>query len=174
MATQHSFWTHGTALTVESSENIIGNRYYGWGADMDIIPGKSSWFHIPLSSPQKLNNDSVRLLRTYLFFNAFNCSIRNVHIYDGSAIVQEYNELFLEDEHRLAKDSWNTFNLTKEHTINTGIGISFFCVAAIGFDSQIPQPRLIIGTAGADYVTGYNFTSDTIAHARSVIGIIKP
>lgn len=172
MTTLYSFWTHGTALTVESPENVSYIGYFGWGADMDINPGKSSWFHIPLTSPQMLNSDTVRILRTYLFFNAFNCSIRNVHVYDGSMIIHEYNDLSLNGEHRIKKDNSNTFNLLREHTMHSGIGISLFCSAEIGFDSQIPQPRLIIGTAGADYITGFS-EGPFHVNKRSEIGIIK-
>ena len=173
MTTNHSFWTHGNALVVESPENLSSPGNYGWGADVDIKPGKSSWFHIPLSSPQMLNSNSVRLLRAYLFFDAFNCSIRNVHLYDGSINVHNYDNLFLENDHRQKKDTLNTFILPHEHTVKTGIGISFFCIASIGFDSQIPTPRLIISSAGADYVTGIDIKFEDHISSKAATGIFK-
>ena len=173
MTTKHSVWTHGNALVVESPESLSSPGNYGWGADVDIKPGKSSWFHIPLSSPQMLNSQPARLVRAYLFFNAFNCSIRNIHIYDGSFKVHSYDNLFLENDHRHNKDPENTFILPQEHTVKTGIGISFFCIASIGFDSQIPTPRLIIASAGADYVTGIDFRLEDVISAKAASGIIK-
>ena len=173
MSTKHSFWTHGNALTIESPENISAPGRYGWGADIDMIPGKSSWFHIPLSSPQTINGSNARLSKLYLFFNAFNCSIRDVHIYDGSVKVHEFGGFFLEEEHRIVKDTVNTFILPKEHVVQTAIGISFFCIASIGFDSPIATPRLIVASAGADYTTGFDNISSEFANKKVTIGIIK-
>jgi hypothetical protein len=59
----------------------------------------------------------------------------------------------LEGEHRLALDGQNTFNLSTPHIVAWGIGISFFFVASIGFDTAIPPARLILGAAGGDFFT---------------------
>jgi len=51
----HASRVHGNALTVESPENLDRVGHFGWGADIAIRPGKSSWFHIPLSTPVIIN-----------------------------------------------------------------------------------------------------------------------
>jgi hypothetical protein len=33
-----------------------------------------------------------------------------------------------------------------------GMGISFFFIADIGFDTQIPDARLIVSSAGGDFI----------------------
>jgi len=146
-------WVHGTALTVEQPENLSHVGHYGLGADMRIVPGKSSWFHVPLPTPVILNDSRSSLLRVFLMFETEQGSIRNVHVYDGSSKVQEFNNLLLTGEHRINLDAANTFNLTRPHSVAFGVGVSFFFVADIGFDSNIPPPRLILGSAGGDYTT---------------------
>jgi hypothetical protein len=152
MAMQAS-WVHGNALTVESPENLARVGHFGWGADMAIQPGKGSWFHIPLPTPVIVNDVRTKLQRVFLLFDAVSGSIRNVHVYDGSSKLQEFNNLLFEGEHRLALDGQNTFNLATPHTVAWGIGISFFFIADIGFDTSIPPARLILGAAGGDFLT---------------------
>jgi hypothetical protein len=149
--TMNASWVHGNALTVETPEHLARVGHFGWGADMAIQPGKDSWFHIPLPTPVIVNDVRTTLHRVFLLFDSVSGSIRNVHVYDGSAKVQEFNGLFLEGEHRLALDGQNTFNLASPHTVAWGIGISFYFIADIGFDSAIPPARLILGAAGGDF-----------------------
>jgi hypothetical protein len=78
-------------------------------------------------------------------------SIRNVHVYDGSGKVHEFNDLMSSGEHRINLDGLNTFNLPSPHTVVWGIGISFLYIASIGIDSVIPPSRLILASAGGDY-----------------------
>lgn len=148
----YASWAHGTGLTVESPENLARIGHFGWGADMSIKPGKSSWFHISVPTPVIVNNVRTHLQRIFLLFDAQGGSIRNVHVYDGSAKVQEFNGLSLQGEHRIGLDAQNTFNLSAQHTVQFGIGISFLFVADIGFDSPIPPSRLILGTTGGDFM----------------------
>ncbi len=84
-------------------------------------------------------------------FDAVSGSIRNVHVYDGSGKVQEFNDLVLEGEHRTALDNVNTFELTAAHTVVWGMGLSFNFIANIGFDTQIPDAQLILAPAGGDF-----------------------
>jgi hypothetical protein len=126
--------------------------HFGWGADMQIAPGKECWFHIPLPTPVIPNNSQSSLVRVFLMFEAEQGSIRSVHVYDGSSKVQEFNGLHLEGEHRFSIDGVNTFNLAKPHGSLFGIGVSFL-FSAIGFDSAIPPSRLIVASAGGDYTT---------------------
>ncbi|HEV7785077.1 MAG TPA: DUF6623 family protein [Thermoanaerobaculia bacterium] len=149
---KNTSWVHGNAVTVESPENLAREGHYGWGADMLIHPGKSSWFHIPLPSPVIVNDARTSLHRVFLMFKSERGSIHSVHVYDGSSKPQELNNLLLQGEHRLALDAENTFMLEKPHTVVWGIGISFYFVAEIGFDNSIPPARLIVAAAGGEFV----------------------
>ncbi len=148
----YASWTHGNNLTVESPENLDSVGHYGWGGDMLIKPGKSSWFHIPIPTPVIVNGNRSLLQRVFIMFQCTQCSIRNLHVYDGSSKVQEFNNLMYDGEHRTSLDTQNTYNLSNQHIVIWGIGITFFCVADIGFDSKIPPPRLILGAAGGDFM----------------------
>jgi hypothetical protein len=120
---------------------------------MGIRPGKGCWFHIPVPTPVIVGDKRTTIQKLFLLFETpvGQGEIRNVHIYDGSAKVQEFNGLHLSGAHRTGLDAQNTFNLSAAHTVIFGMGISFFYQAAIGFDSPIPPARLIIGTAGGDF-----------------------
>ena len=120
---------------------------------MQVAPGKVSWFHAALPTPVIIDGVRAKLTRVFLMFEAEQGSIRDVHVYDGSSKVQEFSGLNLSGEHRISLDGVNTFNLTAPHTVRFGIGVSFLFIADIGFDSQIPPSRLILGSAGADYTT---------------------
>ncbi len=144
-------WVHGNDLTVETPTNLDRVGHFGWGADMQIKLGKGSWFHIALPTPVIVAGVRTKLERVFLMFKADSGDIRNVHVYDGSFKVKEFNDLHSTGEHRTALDGLNTFNLPTPHEVVFGIGISFFFQGSIGFDSAIPPPRLILASAGGDY-----------------------
>jgi hypothetical protein len=148
----HASWIHGNALTVENPGSLDRVGHFGWGADMAVRPGQSSWFHIPLATPVIVSDVRTKVQRLFLMFDAVSGSIRNVHIYDGSGKVQEFNGLLLSGEHRTALDAVNTFTLAQPHSVVWGMGISFFFIADIGIDSPIPDARLIVSSAGGDFV----------------------
>ncbi|KVC86001.1 hypothetical protein WJ47_25840 [Burkholderia ubonensis] len=147
----HASWIHGNALTVENPGSLDRVGHFGWGADMAIKPGQSSWFHIPLATPVIVGDVRSKVQRLFLMFSATSGSVRNVHIYDGSGKVQEFNNLLLSGEHRTELDNANTFDLSAPHTVVWGMGVSFFFVADIGFDTPIPDARLIVSSAGGDF-----------------------
>jgi hypothetical protein len=148
----HTSWIHGNALTVENPGSLDRVGHFGWGADMAIKPGQNSWFHIPLATPVIVGDVRANVQRLFLMFDATSGSIRAVHIYDGSGKVQEFNNLMLTGEHRTALDSSNTIDLSTPHTVVWGMGMSFFFVADIGFDTRIPDARLIVSSAGGDFI----------------------
>jgi hypothetical protein len=84
----YASWIHGNALTVESPENLARVGHFGWGADMAITPGKASWFHIPLPTPVIVGDQRTKVQTLFLLFKSVSGDIRNIHIYDGSAKVQ--------------------------------------------------------------------------------------
>ncbi len=146
-------WVHGNALTVESPENLTQIGHYGWGSELLIKPGRGCWFHIPLPTPVIVSDVRVRLQRVFVLFKSDpgGGEIRNLHVYDGSSRPQEFNDLHLSGDHRLGLDCANWFELTKPHPVEWGIGITVFSQATIGFE-PLPPARLIVASAGADYV----------------------
>src|SRR4051812_14074034 len=122
----YASWVHGNALTVESPQNLARVGHFGWGADMAIIPGKASWFHIPLPTPVIIGDKRTTVQTLFLLFKTNSGTIRNVHIYDGSSQVQQFNDLDLDGEHRLSLDGQNTFKLKQPHAVLWGMGITFF------------------------------------------------
>lgn len=145
-------WIHGNALKAENPENLNRIGYSGWGAEIEVQHGRGSWFHISLPTPVFLSDVRSTLFRVFLLFEAVPGTIRNVHIYDGSARIQEFNGLELYGEHRTAVDESNTFTLAAPYLVKFGIGVSFYYLADFGLGgSPFPPNRLTIASAGADY-----------------------
>lgn len=113
----YASWVHGNALTVEDPGALSRDGHFGWGRDLQFIPGKSSWLHVPIPIPVIAKDTRTQVQRFFLTFLAENCEIRGVHIYDGSSKVQELNGLHLSGEHRSGVDGVNTFDLTAAHTV---------------------------------------------------------
>lgn len=147
----YASWAHGSALNVESPENLNRVGHFGWGADMSVKPGKSSWFHISVPTPVIVADIRSQLQKVFLMVDAEGGRITEVHVYDGSSKVQEFKGLHLDGEHRTKLDGANTFTLASPHTVIFGIGITFTFTADVGFDSPIPPSRLIPGSAGGDF-----------------------
>jgi Family of unknown function (DUF6623) len=148
----HASWVHGNALTVESPENLEKGSYFGWGADLAVIPGKNSWFHIPLPTPVIIGDKRATVQKFFLLFKTDGGAgnIRSTHIYDGAFKVQEFNGLDLQGDH-LVLDQKNTFILAQPHTVAWGMCISFFFQASDASDSQASPAHLIVGSAGGDF-----------------------
>jgi hypothetical protein len=147
----YASWVHGNAVTVETPQNLARVGHFGWGGDMQLVPGKGSWMHIPLPTPVIVGDVRTTVQTFFLTYRAENCEIRAFHVFDGSERIQEFNDLHLSGEHRSPLDAQNTFTLSAPRTVLWGIGLTFFVQAAIGFDTVI-VPRLIIASAGGDFL----------------------
>jgi hypothetical protein len=148
----HASWVHGNAVSVESPEKCRRVGHFGWGGDFSLIPGKGSWFHVPLPTPVIVGDVRTTVRRFFVLFLAEGCEVRNVHVFDGSAKVHEFNDLGHTGEHRGGLDGANTFDIPQAHTVAFGMGLTVFVQASIGFDTDIPT-RFIVATAGADFLT---------------------
>jgi hypothetical protein len=143
------FWVHGTSLVTETYEHVFEDGRYGWGADVSVLPGKDSWFHLPIPIAVPAESAGVDIREVYVRFHAEAGSLRSVHIYDGSTKVHEFNDLHREGEFRTDITSQNTFSLPRPHTLRSGLGISLWFIASSGFDTEIPPSRFIVASAGA-------------------------
>ncbi len=150
---KYASWVHGNALTVESPDTVARMGHFGWGADVLLQPGQASWFHIALPTPV-LVAERTKLQTAFLLFKTDpgKVCIQTVHVYDGSCLLQEFNDLHLEGAHHLEVDNQNTFRLPVPHELRFGVGISFFCVAPTGFENGASSTQLILAAAGADFV----------------------
>jgi hypothetical protein len=146
----HASWVHGTALAVENPENLTRASYFGWGAEMHFVPGKSGWFHMPLPTPVIVGDVRTKVQKLFLMFKTDAGEIRNVHIWDGPNRIQTFDGLHLTGDHWNGLDAVNTFNLSTPHSVIWGMGISFFVQASIGFDTVI-DPKLFVASAGGDF-----------------------
>jgi hypothetical protein len=162
-----TIWVHGTSLVTETHEHVPDDGRYGWGADVSVQPGKAAWFH--LSVPIAVPSDAigVDVHEVYVKFKAEGGSLRSVHIYDGSTPVHAINDLQVEGEFRSQITAQNTFGLPQPHTLRSGLGISLWFIASIGFDTQIPPSRFIVAAAGAlVQINEKTHASDVVKRAK--------
>ena len=98
--------------------------------------------------PAVVDEYPVYLKRTFLFFKTeANAFLRNVHIYDGSRLLQEFNNLHFDGDFSAFIVPANTFALRSPHPVQRGIGLSFFIQGTLGSQSN----RLVVTAAGAEY-----------------------
>ena len=74
-----AMWMHGTALAVESPERLASNGRFGWGGDLQVQPGQSTWMHIQVPTP----------LRVFFLFETFGGRFGELHVFDGGSKVHE-------------------------------------------------------------------------------------
>ena len=148
----YASWTHGSALTIETAQNLSLINPRGWGANMSVAAGKSSWFHIAIPTPVIVANKRANIRKFFLMFNAEGGKIHEVQVYDGAFLVQKFENQDLRGDHRGQLDGYNTFLLAQPHVVAWGIGVSFLFQADIGFDSQIPPSKMILAAAGGDFM----------------------
>jgi len=170
---RHVSWVHGNALTVESPENIEDRgRHFGWGTDLVILPGKGSWFHIPLPVPATVNEQSVFLKRTFLLFETEgNAFLKQVHIYDGNRVLQEFNNLpGVSGNFTAQVVNANTFVLSTPQKVRRGISLSFFIQGTLPQPPERPtENRLVVPAAGAEYLVGSSVLVDLAERFDSLI-----
>ena len=130
-----AMWMHGTALAVESPEHLASNGRFGWGGDLQVQPGQSTWMHIQVPTPVLVGGVQARLLRASFLFETFGGRFDELHVFDAGV------------------DSANRFDLATPHTVFFGVGLSAHFTASIGIDSPIPPTRVIVSAAGGDFET---------------------
>jgi hypothetical protein len=153
---------------VESPENLEpGGVHYGWGADVVLKSGEGGWFHVPVPVPAMVDDVAARLKRVSILFETEgNAELRNVHVYDGSRVLQTFDNLNVSGKYRVKAVAKNTFILDPARSVRTGVGVSFFVQGGLlsGTESGIAPNRVIVAAVGAEYEVGRSFVG-TIASA---------
>ena len=160
---RYVIWAHGNALTVESPENLEHQGiHFGWGTDLVLKPGAGSWFHIPLPVPAVVADYPVYLKKIVLLFETEgNASLKQVHIYDGQAVLQEFNNLPGVDGDFTSIGPNNTFVLSTPRKVRRGISLSFFIQGTLPQGPERPtENRLMVPAVGAEYLVGSSLLVD--------------
>jgi hypothetical protein len=147
----YASWIHGNALTVESPQSLSGFGHFGWGTDMRMPPDQASWFHIPIPTPVIVADKRTRVQTFFLLFKSENGHLTNIHIYDGSIQVQQFNNLDASGERRFELDGKNTVHLAQPHTVVFGMGLTFRYEAQVSLGHQVDSAHLIVAAAGGDF-----------------------
>jgi hypothetical protein len=148
----HASWTHGNAVRVETPENFKSIQPMGWGTDLEFIPGRSSWLHIPIPTPVIVEDARARAHRFFLLFNSNNAAtLHDVHIFDGPSRIDARNFLGTRwGQHGFSVDITNTFELPDPHSVSWGMSISFRFKGLSSGELPV-RPTLSVIAAGADF-----------------------
>jgi hypothetical protein len=148
----HASWTHGNAVRVETPENFKSIRPMGSGTDLEFVPSRQSWLHIPVPTPVFVRDVRVKVQTLFLLFDSDSAFLNEVHIYDGAARIHKINTHGSWGHHSNGIDDQNTFKLPTAHSVAFGMSIS--CLFE-GSDSieVVVRPKLLVVAAGADFTT---------------------
>lgn len=144
-------WVHGNATVVESPESLSQVGYFGWGADMYVRPGLKSWFHIPLPTPSVVDGAAGILESIVLLYGCESGHIAEIDVYDGPTRLHSFTGLDLAGEHRGAQDASTNYALPAPHPMRFGASLSFWFLADTGPDSAIPDARVSVSSAAANF-----------------------
>jgi hypothetical protein len=148
---KYASWIHGNALTVESPQNLSGIVHFGWGTDMRMPPDQASWFHIPIPTPVIVADKRTQVQTFFLLFQSEKGRLTNIHIWDGSFQVQQFNNLDASGERRFELDGKNTVHLAHPYTVLFGMGLSFRYEARLSLGQPADSAHLVVAAAGGDF-----------------------
>ena len=192
---QYSLFAHGNVLEIETPIALAHQVKLGWGTQVTFhepVPreisglqvfdkiGPGSRFHMPLPSTlTTFGRRNPRLKSVTLLFDTSHCRITNVHIYDGSRIVQEFNSIKLAGQFLQTRDPEdinpealllnaqsfpNTLRVDRPHRIFSAVGVSFFACAFFEdfnvqgqahdprFHGPFPPAILTVSGCGAQFI----------------------
>jgi len=64
----YASWIHGTAMQVESPENLVSVKRAGWGITAVGKPNSTNVFHFPIPTPVIINDQRLRIGSVMLQF----------------------------------------------------------------------------------------------------------
>jgi hypothetical protein len=143
------FWMHGNTLTVETPQNLASISHTGFATKLQFLLGQSSWCHIAIPTPVRIDDRNLHVRNLYLLYN-INIGegvITTAVVYDGPKPVKRIEGLSNAGDHSWAVDFKNTIDLLGHHQVSFGMSISFLFQAAI--DRPDLQPVIYITAAGA-------------------------
>lgn len=160
-------WIHGTAFQPE--EPVVFSVRRGWGAFFRGNPSVldaashhwtgpaavSHWFHASLPTPVIVDGVRPRLTRLFLFYQADQAWLRQVHLWDAARRVHGFDlsGVNATGPHHHEIDDLNTFRLDEPRTIRFGLGISVQVEFQRGQLSNLQRGggEVLFSAAGADF-----------------------
>jgi hypothetical protein len=86
----YSLWAHGNALVVENPSDIDSISYRGWGAEVRVKAGASTWLHVPIPTALSADDEGAVLMTAHLDFIADGAgAVNTIVVYDGDLNVYE-------------------------------------------------------------------------------------
>jgi hypothetical protein len=107
--------------------------------------GQGNWFHVAIPTPAVVNDTQMHLDKAYVLFRAgASAMVSAVTVWDGQRLLQSFT-VGVGLDHCGGTDPFNTFDLTSNPAIFSGVGIS------VGVTFPADDEITFCG-AGADFV----------------------
>ncbi len=143
---------HGTAFSPEYPERLRlnGERKNAWGTRYIAPAGSVNWFHVSIPVVSEREDAAVPLKSIFLLFNAKNCTVEEVHLWDGANKIGQFTRLKLSGDNSGGVTAANKFVLPPGVKITSSLGVS----VGVSFDSKGGpggMGELILTSVGAEY-----------------------
>jgi hypothetical protein len=145
MATKATMWVHGSIVQIESEEEEVLRTGYGTKVTLATAFNVLHWFHFAITTPVILDDIRPVLKKVFVFYKTTNCSITDIHIYDGPNLVKTIEGLNLGGDHSTVIDTSNSWIIDPAFTIKYGLGISIH----VGFSDHFGE--ILFTAAGANF-----------------------
>ncbi len=154
-ATQSSVKTvrvHGVAFSVEYPERLRlnGERKNAWGTRYIAPSGSANWFHVSIPVVSADQDVASELKSVFLLFNAKNCTVEEVHLWDGANKIGQFRLLKLTGDNSTEVTSANKFVLPPgikiKNSLGVSVGVSFGSTGVSG-----GMGEMIFTSVGAEY-----------------------
>lgn len=140
----YASWIHGHSMQIEYPDRISAQWRAGFGLNLEGRAGTENWFHFAIPTPviiddRRLRADSVMLRFTTASVDAF---VRDVHVYDGEALIAVHNGLYLTLENAFVR-----LPIPDRPFVFWGLGISI----GVGFGVEMMDHHMDFISAGCDF-----------------------
>jgi hypothetical protein len=144
MVLAYASWIHGTAMQIESPENLISVKRAGWGITIESQAGKFNVFHFPIPTPVIINDQRLRIGSVMLQFTTEgDASVNTININDGKTLIHSHPNL-----HLMGNVGWVRFDVPEHPPVRLGVDI----VVHVGFGVENVKKTMTFEAAGCDFL----------------------
>ncbi len=140
----YASWIHGHSLRVEFPDDLVVQRPLGFHMLVEGKPGTVNWFHFAIPTPVIVNDVRLRADTVILSFETGSADalVRDVHIYDGSGKIAEFNGV------NLTRENWyHRFEIKTRPEVWQGLGVSI----GVTFGTEPMNHWMRFVSAGCDF-----------------------
>lgn len=148
MAIKQAMWTHGSAVQVETPNNLKSVERYAFFTRLVGNKGSGSWLHFAIPTPVIVDDQRLRLESAMIRFrcNSDMVCVAHFHVCDGE------DRFYMNDNINVVHNNWqiplHRETIRPERVLLWGIGISIY----VAFNGNSDAENTIeLAAAGCDF-----------------------